>query len=1487
MSEQAPDKREEPKKVAVEPAKEPVKEPAKEPAKVAPVDAKDPARKDPAQPAVDPKAAEKAAKEKADLATANKALVEALRVESGFLGMGGKSADGGAALAALKGLSPENAAKIRAEYLASTGRPLEADLKNVGDAKTRNQAVGQIWGSMSLADKNRYEPKPEAILDNLKHANPEELKAFAADKGGTAAMLKNLDPTQRIEAMRMVDPAKAYDVARDSLKGNLGVFGGQNQSSAMEMFAKLSMTDRRRMVAENPSLLTPAMKEMAVSETAALTARMRDATAGAGTHDANLESITKDAGRLVAEQSDLEAKLKDPNLTPADKEAAQRRIAELGDVKKLLTPEREKNGKDLKAGSFLEMMHSDVGEAEFVDRLGKMGASSRTQAEQKVVNEMGRWFGPDQKKLEDAAADVKDPAERAKLLANPALAKEVASQLGADANKDFVGTFVNGTTDQISERKLTRNADNWSPDLTDMLKSSTSMSPEARKSFMESDRFKAVTANMNPQQLDAFRESMKTGSVDLTKTLAAAAGGNWDGTDEKLMEFAGQAQSPEQARRTALGMDLAQRGVAPSTDEERAALAEYQKNKSIIDSETEGRDNRGVQRALTDGVTAKPAATSEDRARGARLLLTQQDSEMSVKGGLSGWFSSTDEVANVASARSHGGYVEAMRDNDFSENEDAGFRKANETYVERQKEMVEAQQAITDAVVTGATVVAGTVATVLTAGTAAPLAAAAIAGVATTGTRIVTSAVMGGDNYERGDLARDVAKAPLDIAGSYVGGKAGDLVGKVLAPGSSLAANATVQAAETSMLRQAATTVTKSYADNVTSNALGSVSENLTNPEFYRQNTGDMLAKLGGDAAKHVASAETLQGMATGMIGEQIAGRLQAAKTPSTADATTTHADPAATHVDAPAVHPDAPVSQADVPVTKTADAAHVDTPAAHVDTPAAHVDAPAAHVDSPVAHAGDPAARVTAADAKVVPSTDGVPPTTEVAVKPADSARTSPDKNLALTPEQRLNKLVDEIDALQKVDDPALKDLTDRAYSRFTDDPADQLAALELLRSSGHDVDAVRARVTALDMPPEITSSMTHEQLAQIDAVRRQFENEDFRGGYERLSGTFQDPALRDRLLGGVMGTTHGSGSITDQPSLNPYAPRAISEVLSTHDPVEIQAKMPAVFEHFAATPGSDAAVAALRRLDGDPRAQAELARDLSTYQQLLKRRPELEAQNGQISKAYEALSPAELTSWMEAHVALSRNVLDNPDARLRKVIGDDQVSDMLSMQRGGKPVDQTRIGGSVGDAANTDGLSAQETIRTLGLDYADKGATPYLEKGPNGTLVPKDELFYVDTPMTQNLADEYKVPTHSGLRLMAKYMADADSEVAQDFMRLTKPHRHKMDASGRVADSADPLNLMGGTAPGPRLDNALPSINQEAHLKSAREIAAGATMNYRGKDGDFSLATYGIDAKTKLGSWAPNTGLTQAQYDLVKGNLPADHRAAIEAALAARANP
>ena len=96
---------------------------------------------------------------------------------------------------------------------------------------------------------------------------------------------------------------------------------------------------------------------------------------------------------------------------------------------------------------------------------------------------------------------------------------------------------------------------------------------------------------------------------------------------------------------------------------------------------------------------------------------------------------------------------------------------------------------------------------------------------------------------------------------------------------------------------------------------------------------------------------------------------------------------------------------------------------------------------------------------------------------------------------------------------------------------------------------------------------------------------------------------------------------------------------------------------------------------------AQAELARDLSVHQQILKRRPELEAQNGTISKAYEALSPSELGSWMRAHVALSKNVLDNPDAILRKVVGDNQVHDMLSMQRGGKPVEQTRIGGSVGE--------------------------------------------------------------------------------------------------------------------------------------------------------------------------------------------------------------
>jgi hypothetical protein len=284
-----------------------------------------------------------------------------------------------------------------------------------------------------------------------------------------------------------------------------------------------------------------------------------------------------------------------------------------------------------------------------------------------------------------------------------------------------------------------------------------------------------------------------------------------------------------------------------------------------------------------------------------------------------------------------------------------------------------------------------------------------------------------------------------------------------------------------------------------------------------------------------------------------------------------------------------------------------------------------------------------------------------------------------------------------------------------------------------------------------------------------------------------------------------------------NPHYTDALREAQTTTDPTVRQARVQEVIDTFDQA-GQGVAVQALRALDGNPDQQLELAHHLATYRNLAGRSPN-------------SLTDAEIISLCHTHDALLRQ-FQIGETTMRKVVDNRTIESLLSMvDRKGNAINKPTVGGSIGDGRNSEGLTPAQLVQVLGLDYED---SPYLRGDGAGGFTPVDQVFLLETPVTDQMVQNVQVPLATPIRTRMEALAATDPVVAHVLARS-----RSLDP-GAFGDTLDPFTGLGMTAPGPRLPGGQITLNQE-YKSDQVSIPSGAQIFRMNADGQrVLLATF-----------------------------------------------
>jgi regulator of protease activity HflC (stomatin/prohibitin superfamily) len=217
--------------------------------------------------------------------------------------------------------------------------------------------------------------------------------------------------------------------------------------------------------------------------------------------------------------------------------------------------------------------------------------------------------------------------------------------------------------------------------------------------------------------------------------------------------------------------------------------------------------------------------------------------------------------------------------------------------------------------------------------------------------------------------------------------------------------------------------------------------------------------------------------------------------------------------------------------------------------------------------------------------------------------------------------------------------------------------------------------------------------------------------------------------------------------------------------------------------------------------------------------------------------MSDEEKTAILKGHSLLLNQRV--PGATIRKVVPEADAQKNLTQQRpyGSDP----SIGGSVGVAGNTKGLTAPQIQDSLGLDYSQydttkdphkkKNLNPYYTRQSDGTYSPANKVTVVQTPMTQEMVDEAKVPMDRTLREHAKAMADAgdpDAKKVYDNSFERNVERTKVNAgTPDEYERRNPWNPFAGTGAtqtGRRRPDGEKTVNEELQMQNRKNLPVGA---------------------------------------------------------------
>ncbi|MEJ2454127.1 MAG: DUF4157 domain-containing protein [Candidatus Thiodiazotropha sp.] len=787
-----------------------------------------------------------------------------------------------------------------------------------GDGAAAEEGLRLLWRILPLLDRLEIYTEvgrelEQAQLDVIRAASRAERDVALTQESRLNAIYAGMNPQEEYEARLLMKPADRYEAVVQLIARAEGLFVDDEDEVFNALF-DLSPEERGRVWRSQRSQLEEFLSDdqmtlveslMTGSEAQAVMARLRLATEGRIDDTEAIAGIVARVAQLMREKRRLLAALESPDINDEQRDLAQTRLQQLGDLEALA--QFPASG-ELDEESFLGRLHEAASDS---DQFGQwalgIGADPLSVARQQVLMANGT-FSVDNEAIERVMMGLRAPSvefrpgenerdrERRQSEANSALRRDLLSDpqvrgvLERLDHQGPAGSMHVGGIERLAEADPFREVmfqfgdAVHRPDYGEMFRLALVIS--RREDWRE--RFHALSrepwntfAWVHGEPREIVLEIINTRRMP-TESLLAYTG------DIRVLRVA-LGQLDEQRRgQLRLGYLLNRERRDPSTlnPDELSALRAFNEFErqvrssqalGVFDLDTEQAmglvDREGVEDVLDAALGSEPTAdefeTAEGRYRAAALLFQRMQARIDLERGLVSGFTETDETM-VAAAREFAALWEQTRSRGtLTAVELAAMIALYDRFEHRSEEFTEASNTISEIAGIVAATAAGIIVVAATGGTATPgvIAAAAAAGA---GARVVTREMFGADYYEAisSEGARDALLGAIDgalvVVGSSLAAKGTQMLGlggRGLLSGAAEAGTTAVEQGAQSLGRRVATGAVREALDGLFSGVVSEGIAALTDERTWRRGVWQGLVRAG-----QAALVGGLTGMATGGV---------------------------------------------------------------------------------------------------------------------------------------------------------------------------------------------------------------------------------------------------------------------------------------------------------------------------------------------------------------------------------------------------------------------------------------------------------------------------------------------------------------------------------------------------------------------------------------------------------------------------------------------
>lgn len=557
--------------------------------------------------------------------------------------------------------------EIRVEYRKITGgrvdngkliggKVLEKDLQTFGVSSGHyKEALSILYQALSLGSRlqifDNITENESAMLDVLRNSSQEELKDVAKDKAIMDLLKQSLNDDEYYEAIKLITSKQKFKTEEefDEATFNLVVDRikeAQDIDAVYDAILDIKPKYRRKLWEQRKDIFPSLSGYQAVSiekmctgtEEQALKIRLYVATADEGTDDDAVKLVVQKTASAAQIEKEIAQKLasgkneKGEPLSIEDEIKLRNQLKELGGIEENLLRSQDPKFGEFKRSSFLEMLYGDVSSTEYYAFTQQMGVDKIAIAKQQILDAIGTFkddeeavykainsitapLGKEADRLSPEEKAILQQRENSRLRWGLMQDKQIKDALEGNLSQkemDTVYTYLEADPYQIALKQLEEAFTGIDIDEERIFKILTGMS-EVNRIRLKKEQPPIFWKILNPNWMTAGEiqliwTAITTGKIPTEKGLEWAFGGNWDGTEDEMIEQVFAAMDDDERYQYRLGYYLYKEGErkqlkSDAKDLHSEALAKFTKLYDRMKSEL-GTDD--LQKALDQLLRVDP-----------------------------------------------------------------------------------------------------------------------------------------------------------------------------------------------------------------------------------------------------------------------------------------------------------------------------------------------------------------------------------------------------------------------------------------------------------------------------------------------------------------------------------------------------------------------------------------------------------------------------------------------------------------------------------------------------------------------------------------------------------------------------------------------------------------------------------------------------------------------------------------------------------------